>query len=330
MSIYDQIAQGGAPIGRDLPQIAGMIQNKNRFEQLQAQADEDRQYVRGRNEAADLKAFKREELEQSLAKIEWAMTSESPRAALLSDPQAVENFGKQGIDLNSIDDRQAVSLLEKARAGISSQLGKGPPRDEGPGSLVQVDEGGKPVYRPAREAVGKQAFRDQDRGAQGSWSQAYEVTIDGKPTMIQTHSITGENRPAQVGPKGLGPKPDKDTDSTGDDSLIYRQAERYFAGEIDPITGNMQILATDAPKVQALARRATELREGGMSIAAAVDQAANEKPWVRKAAPPPAKERPAPKAKAPIAEGTRAKKTHPDGRVEVIELRGGKWVPVSQ
>lgn len=71
-------------------------------------------------------------------------------------------------------------------------------KPQSPGQLYQIDGPQGPQYVTAPNAVGQRPYQKPADGPTGSWSQPTEVTgSDGKPMLIQTHSVTGETRPVQ-------------------------------------------------------------------------------------------------------------------------------------
>ncbi|MEX2149075.1 MAG: hypothetical protein WD793_02595 [Steroidobacteraceae bacterium] len=333
---YEYIARGVQPIGQGLPGVANLMENRRRYTEQAALQREQIKHSRERERAADLKGFETEQLEHALAKVRWARASRSPAATLQSDPQAVEVFGKQGIDVNALTDEQAAQMLEESEATISVKLGRGPPAREKPGTLYKLKSG---TYATPEEAAGQPFHDDEPVGAQGSWSQPFEATDPetGKSGMYQSHSLTGAIRPAAVGGRGLGPKPDRDDgDSVSAENAIFRQAASFFGGQYNPITGEMTGFDEKvAAKVQRLAARASRLyreRGGELSIAEAINLAANPhlrmdlRDWgpaapAAGAAPrPPVSGNPAPRR---LVEGDRAYKAETG---QWIEYRGGRWM----
>jgi hypothetical protein len=137
MPVDPYIARGVAPIdpSNTLMQIAALKQRdrslasdeqqnalmRDRYQQSQQQYTQQQDQERQKQEGM-----------QALAKIEWAMRSQSPKAALLSDPQAMQAFSAQGVDLNTLDDNGARELLGRAQGAIAAQLGIRPPEPKQP------------------------------------------------------------------------------------------------------------------------------------------------------------------------------------------------------
>lgn len=327
---YGFIARGvQAP---NLLPVAQLLEQRRRStERMSAYRDEQR-YQRGRDAAADKE---RADIKTATATREQVGLAMYVSSKAPDYKRAKELFPKVGLDPAMLDE-----LPEAEARGLLTQLGEKfsgiKADDPNLGQLYKMADG---RYGTASDARGKEFF-DEDPAVRDSWGSPWKGVDPktGKRGLYQTNSRTGVNRPAQVGPDGqLQPDSgDEGSTSVSSDNAIYRQAVGYFGGEIDPISGQIQILTTDAPKAQALARRATELYATGLSIAAAVDQAAAEKPWEgRRAAPAPSAPAPtAPRQAAPTQpqayrEGQRAQRKNADGTVTVIEYRGGRWGPVS-
>lgn len=270
MGNYDYIARGTESPERSLLSVAGLLENRRRYREQAAAAQEQQNYERGRTAAADKKQATEEETRHSLAKVEWALQSASPAQALKGDPQAVDNLGKHGIDVNSLDDASATKLLQDMRAGLASQLGEGPPERKPGGAPVKVKgPKGQPIYADPTAAIGQEAYNDPGADAHGSWSSPWKgvdpmTHVEG---LWQTNSLTGENRPAKVGPNQLQPPADSGTVSVAPYNAIHRAALAFYGGEIDPNNGEFQILKTDAPQALELSSRASELyRQAGGKI----------------------------------------------------------------
>lgn len=303
MASYDYIARGVRPIGEDLTQIAGLNENRSRFQQLQKLAGEERTYQRDREKKADERTAKQEELEHALAKVEWALQSPSPAETLRSDPAAVKNLGEQGIDVNSFDDAKAKAFLSMARGRIASQLGVRPDKPDKAGAPVKVNRGGKPIFATAEDAIGEEAYENEPDGARGTWSSPWrgKDPKTGKVGLYQTHSLTGQNRPAQVGADGLEAPPSGGEDGDGGglssslQSLVFRQAAGLYGGTFDPVTGNLTGLdAKKTAKVQDVAARASRLMltDPSLSAAEAVQEASQADVAPAVAPPAPAPSRP--------------------------------------
>jgi len=112
-----------------------------------------------------------------------------------------------------------------------------------------------------------------DKGSTGTWSQPFEAmdATSGKPGMFQSHSLSGEIRPATVGAGKIGPKSREGSDSIAPESLIWRQSVAYFGGIIDPETGKITGLdPTQTARTQELASRASRIyKDGGGQVTAA-------------------------------------------------------------
>jgi len=142
------------------------------------------------------------------------------------------------------------------------------------GQLYQVEGEDGPQYTTAEEAVGRTPYQRPESGPQGSWSQPFEAIdpMSGKPGMFQSHSVSGQIRPATVKAGPLEPKPVREgSDSTAPDSLIWRQAVAYFGGIIDPQTGNITGLdPTQTARTQQIAAQASRIyRDGGGEVSPA-------------------------------------------------------------
>lgn len=146
------IARGVAPIdvSNSLYRIA-QLSLADREEQRRARTNAllERRYDEQQKAAASLT-----EKQQALAKVEWALASPSPAAAILDDPEAVDAFTRAGMDLTGLDDNRARQLLMRARAGMAAELGQGPPAAEKPETMRVGDEivrvgpeGVTPLYR---------------------------------------------------------------------------------------------------------------------------------------------------------------------------------------
>lgn len=202
------------------------------------------------------------------------------------------------------------------------------------GQLYQYEGEQGPVYGTAQEARGKRPHVKPTNEAKGTWSQPFEAIdpASGKPGMFQSHSLSGEIRPATVGAQPIGPKPAKEgAESTAPDSLMWRQAVAYFGGIVDPQTGAITGLdPTQTARTQDIAAKASRIyREsgGGISPAEAVQEAISGKSQ-RGAAPAPNPARD-PRNAAPqgdIREGAQAFNRQTG---EWIEFRGGQWVPIA-
>lgn len=152
MSLYDQIAQGVRPIGADLPQVASMIEQKNRFQQLQAQQDEDRQFQRDRLRVADERqaqtdqaAAEKAHSVEAFRTAEWARASGQPRAALEQLTEVTSALDSKGIPWQSWTDEQADQFFAQVQmkngpiAGIAPDSGAEPPNSFREFQLAQRD-----------------------------------------------------------------------------------------------------------------------------------------------------------------------------------------------
>jgi hypothetical protein len=162
MPLDPYIARGVAPIdpSNTLMQIAALKQRDRSL----ASDEQQNALMRERFTAEQGRVNQQQEGMKALAKIEWAMRSQSPKAALLSDPQAMQAFSAQGVDLNALDDNGARELLGRAQAAISSQMGIRPEAPGQVGALYKLQDG---TYQPADKAAGQRFYQDpQGGGAQ--------------------------------------------------------------------------------------------------------------------------------------------------------------------
>ena len=119
---------------------------------------------------------------------------EQVKAQIFSNPQLQPLLAEFRLTPEGTTPQNVRGFLATAR-GAAGQEAPGP----GPiGSLYQYEGAQGPVYGTAAQAVGQTPYRAPPQGATGTWSQPVEVTgPDGKPQLIQTHSVTGETRPVQ-------------------------------------------------------------------------------------------------------------------------------------
>jgi hypothetical protein len=275
MSIYDQIARGIDPIGRDVPQIAGMLENRNRYRQLQALQAEETQYQRGRDAKQDARVAKedtrtedRERNQEAYLTAEWALRSGSPRKALDELPEVTSALDTKQIPWQSWSDEQAAMFFDQVRTKHAPKAGVGPPAGRQRGAPVKVNRGGKPVFEDPDDAIGQEAFDDQPAGAQGSWGQPFKGVVGGKAGLYRQHSLTGEIRPANLGAEQLAPEADAGSESTAPESLIWRQVVNAYGGLYDPTTGEFSITDPDSrASAQRVAADASRIfRDGGGQI----------------------------------------------------------------
>ena len=199
-------------IGSGLPDVANALMQKRMQEQesqrQNAQLElqqrrfglEEQRYASENSAALD-----KQKLQRALAQTEWALqpgvTKENIQQAIPEIVQGFEQLHGPG-SWAAADDGTVKRSAAEARMKLSAQLGLGP-QPESIGSLYQVEGPQGAQYATAQQAVGQTPYRVPPQGATGTWSQPVEVTgPDGKPQLIQTHSVTGDVR--QV--KGFGPK----------------------------------------------------------------------------------------------------------------------------
>ena len=164
MAVDPYIARGVAPIdvSGSLAQIAAMQQRDRALNQDQQRMGA---VMAERQQSAQAEEAKARGLE-ALSKIEWALQSGNPRAAILSDPSTDPKAREQ---FSAMSDEQVSQLLTQLRGQMASQLGIRPeePKQAGMGALYKVDQGGRPVYLPAEQASGKSPYQEPERVSGG-------------------------------------------------------------------------------------------------------------------------------------------------------------------
>jgi hypothetical protein len=342
VSILDQIARGPG-IGRDLPAIFEAQERRSRYDELRAQQQADRVREHSRQDKVDKSAADRAASEQFYIEAQYAL--QDPVAALAEKPEVADAIRKQGQDPN--DPNVAKAYFESVMRKHGPIAGIGPAEPKSSGQPVRVNRGGKAIYATPEDAIGEEAFSEAPRNDVST--TIVTRPVPGKPGYVQ--DFARDPKSGRRVPEGEPYLDDKDggKDDGLDASLqnsIYRQAAGLFDSQINPTTGEISILENDRPRVQATASRASELVADGTSVAAAVRQAFDEQPWNTKlpsratfqssftAQPPLGTRKPAPAAAKPkaapavpqIREGARARNP---ATGEMIELRGGQWVPVT-
>ena len=191
MAINALIAQGVRPIGADLPQIAGMLQDKRQADTrnalMQQQAAQQQQQSDNQNTLFN-QGQEQKKLHESLAKAQWAAQPGVSKEQIARDiPEAVAFFEQQngpGSWANASEAQVSASAQDAVHT-LSAHLGQGPavPKykyENVNGHLVQTNELGG----PATEV--------------GNYQKPEEETF-GAPTSMK---YQGKDAVVQIGSKG--------------------------------------------------------------------------------------------------------------------------------
>jgi hypothetical protein len=185
MPVNELIARGVAPIGQDLPQIAGMIQGNRQRNALMDMQREQMQYNRGRDQAAD--AAKAAELKQNHTREQlgyaFFVAAKDPdvsRGAELLEEIGLDPSIIEGAEEGQV--REIYAELGKKLAGVGGQ-------EKGPGQLYKVGPSG--TYATADKAIGQDAYSEPK--APPGPGQLYQVVgPDGKPRYVTAEEARGQ------------------------------------------------------------------------------------------------------------------------------------------
>lgn len=135
MSIFDQIARGIAPIGQDLPQIAGLIQQRNRFDELRDFQREQFEFQKGRVAKEDIRQERvaateaeRKHSEQTFLIAEFALRSGDPRGSLEELPEVTQALDSKNIPWREWSQEQAAQYFQRVRMVHGPRAGISPER----------------------------------------------------------------------------------------------------------------------------------------------------------------------------------------------------------
>lgn len=135
MSVYDQIAQGITPIGRDLPQVAGMLDAKNRFQQLRQFQQEEIAYGRGRDRMADERQARLDSMDEETRHAretamiaQWALATGEPRAVLDELPEVTAKLDEGQVPWREWDEAQAGQFFQNVLVKHGPKAGIAPPQ----------------------------------------------------------------------------------------------------------------------------------------------------------------------------------------------------------
>jgi hypothetical protein len=199
-------------LGSGLPDVANALMQKRMQEQEMQQRDaqlemqqrrlglEEQRY--GQEQQAQLDENERQWLSNAVQVLHGAgpdpTVFERMKAQILAHPAAQSILPRMGITPDQITPQSVDEVAQQVQiqTGIAQ-------RQESVGTLYPIEGPQGAQYATAQQAVGQTPYRAPPQGATGTWSQPVEVTgPDGKPQLIQTHSVTGETRPV----KGYRPK----------------------------------------------------------------------------------------------------------------------------
>ena len=194
-------------LGSGLPDVANALMQKRMQEQesqrqnavlelqQRRQGLEEQRY--GQEQQAQLDENEREWLSNAVQVLHGAgpdpMAFERMKAQILAHPAAQSILPRMGITPDQITPQSVDEVAKQVQ--IQTGISK---RQEAVGTLYPIEGPQGAQYATAQQAVGQTPYRAPPQGATGTWSQPVEVTgPDGKPQLIQTHSVTGETRPVQ-------------------------------------------------------------------------------------------------------------------------------------
>lgn len=100
------------------------------------------------------------------------------------------------------------------------------PQQKAPGTLYKVQGPQGAQYATAEQAVGMTPYKEPVQGPAGSWSQPFEAVDPktGQPGLFQSHSLTGQIRPAMG---GLTPTKNRNTASPAQAAVDRKFATDY-------------------------------------------------------------------------------------------------------
>lgn len=316
------IARGLDPIGRDLPQVAGMLQERNRYQQLLAMQQKHDADQAARQKAADARQSVTDARETTKFSQEQQITNTKLLAAaaaeIAQNPAAAERWIPQlkqaGIiradfDIASIPPEQLQAHAAELYKSTSAALAAMEPQKSS-GTLYPTTEG----LLPAAEARGKMPYRAPD---------TLQPTADSRD-FAQYQRMSPEQRALYDNMHG---RPDKPTEPKSfeatDTNSIRGLVTTAFGGFYDPVSGNITgIKKEDARNLNRVTAKASQVFKAnpGMPHAQAVEQAFAELqgPKTPPAAPLPDR------AKANLKEGVET----PFNNGQVWTLKNGSAVRI--
>src|SRR3990172_4115526 len=202
MPINELIARGVAPIGRDIPEIAGMLEQRRQQNALMnmRQGELDYQHTQDANALTrqtrmDQAALSEDDAKKVFAASAWALQSGDPVGAISQIPEIAQGLQSKGIDFRQWTPEQGKQFWEGMRMQAGGQAGIMPQAQNEPDKLYAfVGPNGKPQYGTPGQAVGQLPYEKPTQEPQGTWGQPFEGVDPqtGKPGLYQSHSITGQ------------------------------------------------------------------------------------------------------------------------------------------